>query len=125
MSVHTADDMLFIYGGYSKEKDSTLKKEGRIHEDMWQLSLKALLTTAGEKINILLLLYYTILYYTIYYTIHYILYYILYTNLYYILYYTAYSTIHYSILTIPIIITITITILYLLCCTLLYINIAL
>jgi hypothetical protein len=53
MSVYAAEDMLFVYGGYSREKDSTStsKNEGRIHEDLWQLNLKQLLVNAGRILN--------------------------------------------------------------------------
>ena len=30
----TTDDCLYIYGGYSKEKVTGMKNEGRIHDDM-------------------------------------------------------------------------------------------
>ena len=35
MCVSVTDDILYIHGGYSKEKVSGQKKEGRIHEDMY------------------------------------------------------------------------------------------
>eukprot|EP00981_Chlorochromonas_danica_P001943 scaffold402_cov166-Ochromonas_danica.AAC.1 len=51
MCVHTAEDVLYIMGGYSKEKVSGSGggsggagggggKEGRVHEDMWMIALK-------------------------------------------------------------------------------------
>ena len=42
------EDVLYIYGGYSKEKESGQKKEGRIHEDMWAINLRTMLTTIGK-----------------------------------------------------------------------------
>lgn len=52
MCIHGPDDSLFIYGGYSKEKmaglasagASSQKNEGRVHEDMWFVNLKQLIT---------------------------------------------------------------------------------
>jgi hypothetical protein len=35
MCVSVTDDILYIHGGYSKEKVSGQKKEGRVHEDMY------------------------------------------------------------------------------------------
>ena len=35
MCVSVTDDILYIHGGYSKEKVSGQKKEGRIHKDMY------------------------------------------------------------------------------------------
>ena len=35
MCVSVTDDILYVHGGYSKEKVSGQKKEGRIHEDMY------------------------------------------------------------------------------------------
>lgn len=48
MCVHATEDVLFIYGGYSKLKDAVAKREGRIHDDLWQLNLKSLLTQVGS-----------------------------------------------------------------------------
>ena len=45
------EDILYIYGGYSKEKESGQKKEGRIHEDMWAINLRAMLTTIGKHVT--------------------------------------------------------------------------
>ena len=56
MTLHTTEDILYIFGGFSKEKESLSvnsnnnngqKKEGRIHEDMWSMNLRVLLATAG------------------------------------------------------------------------------
>jgi hypothetical protein len=33
------EDCLFIYGGYSKEKVTGQKNEGKIHEDMYGIDL--------------------------------------------------------------------------------------
>ena len=49
MCLHSADDTIFIYGGYSKEKVATSKKEGRIHEDMWLLNLKPALNASSSR----------------------------------------------------------------------------
>ena len=38
MCVSVTDDILYIHGGYSKEKVSGQKKEGRVHEDMYVLT---------------------------------------------------------------------------------------
>ena len=35
MCVSVTDDILYVHGGYSKEKVSGQKKEGRVHEDMY------------------------------------------------------------------------------------------
>jgi N-acetylneuraminic acid mutarotase len=44
--LHQADDCLYMYGGFSKEKmaiqDST-RKEAHVHDDMWKLDLKPIL----------------------------------------------------------------------------------
>ena len=34
MCVSVTDDVLYVHGGYSKEKVSGQKKEGKVHEDM-------------------------------------------------------------------------------------------
>lgn len=47
MCVHAADDTVYIFGGYSKEKVPGQKKEGKIHEDMWMLNLRPVVGTAG------------------------------------------------------------------------------
>lgn len=39
MFLHAGEDILYIFGGYSKQKEGS-KQEGRIHEDMWMLHLK-------------------------------------------------------------------------------------
>jgi len=49
MSINQIDDIIYIYGGYSKEKVAGQKKEGKVHEDMWCLNLKPLLGTAGSS----------------------------------------------------------------------------
>jgi N-acetylneuraminic acid mutarotase len=47
MCAHAQDDVIYIYGGYSKEKVTGSKKEGKVHEDMWCLNLKPMLAAAG------------------------------------------------------------------------------
>ena len=47
MVLHAADDCLYLYGGFSKEKmaiqqDNT-RKEAHVHDDLWTLSLKPVL----------------------------------------------------------------------------------
>ena len=49
--VNNNDDSLYVYGGFSKEKVSGQKQEGRVHDDMWVLPLKPLLATAGDKVG--------------------------------------------------------------------------
>ena len=52
MIIHGPDDSLYIYGGYSKEKmaglanagTSSQKNEGKVHEDMWFINLKQVIT---------------------------------------------------------------------------------
>jgi hypothetical protein len=52
MTVHPSDDAIFVFGGYSKEKitasggsgSGTKKSEGKIHTDMWMLSLKGVIS---------------------------------------------------------------------------------
>ena len=52
MIIHGPDDSLYIYGGYSKEKmaglanagASSQKNEGKVHEDMWFINLKQVIT---------------------------------------------------------------------------------
>lgn len=54
MTVHPSDDAIFVFGGYSKEKvvstagggsgGSSKKSEGKIHTDMWMLSLKGVVS---------------------------------------------------------------------------------
>ena len=49
MVVNTADDTLFLYGGFSKEKLATVqegKKEGHTHDDLWILDMKPALGLA-------------------------------------------------------------------------------
>jgi hypothetical protein len=36
-----------VFGGYSKEKNTAKKSEGKIHTDMWMLNLRGILPTAG------------------------------------------------------------------------------
>eukprot|EP01041_Mallomonas_annulata_P003369 gene3368-6669_t len=51
--VSAIDDLVYVYGGYSKEKVSGLKKEGKVHDDMWTLSLKGVLIGAiGSKLKL-------------------------------------------------------------------------
>ncbi len=50
MFLHTSEDVLYIYGGYSKQKEGS-KHEGRIHEDMWMLPLKPCLS-GGKSSNL-------------------------------------------------------------------------
>lgn len=40
MALHASEDVVYIYGGYSKEKSEGSRQEGKIHEDMWLLNLK-------------------------------------------------------------------------------------
>ena len=53
-----ADDAVFVFGGYSREKTAgsatagnskaaSSKSEGKIHSDMWMLSLRGLLGSGG------------------------------------------------------------------------------
>lgn len=53
MTVHPSDDAIFVFGGYSKEKVTAAasaggkkKSEGKIHTDMWMLSLKGVLSSS-------------------------------------------------------------------------------
>ena len=64
MVAHATEDTIYVYGGFSKDKEplsssssSTIatKKEGRVHADMWQLNLKQVLTTSGEQTSFMLL----------------------------------------------------------------------
>eukprot|EP00903_Cladosiphon_okamuranus_P016175 g14926.t1 len=41
MAVYAAGEQIFLYGGYSKEKEPGQKKEGKTHNDMWVLNMKA------------------------------------------------------------------------------------
>jgi hypothetical protein len=45
--MHAAEDAVYIYGGYSKEKVTGSYKEGKVHEDVWVLMLKPALGSAG------------------------------------------------------------------------------
>lgn len=45
--MHNSEDTLYIFGGYSKQKEGS-KQEGKIHEDMWMLPLKPSMT-AGKS----------------------------------------------------------------------------
>ena len=60
MTVHPSDDAIFVFGGYSKEKitasassaggggtSGKKKSEGKIHTDMWMLSLKGVVSSQG------------------------------------------------------------------------------
>lgn len=49
MFLHAADDILYIYGGYAKEKSPGAKQEGLTHEDMWSLNLKPLVAAKGTS----------------------------------------------------------------------------
>jgi len=40
MFVHGTEDNVYILGGYSKEKNAASKMEGKIHNDLWMISLK-------------------------------------------------------------------------------------
>jgi hypothetical protein len=51
MSLHSAEDIIYIYGGYSKEKSDGARQEGKIHEDMWMLNLKPCLPS-GKSTNL-------------------------------------------------------------------------
>jgi len=48
LAIHANEDVLYLYGGYSKEKNPTQKNEGVIHDDMWFINLKSL---AGQSIS--------------------------------------------------------------------------
>jgi hypothetical protein len=67
MIIHGPDDSLYIYGGYSKEKmaglanagASSQKNEGKVHEDMWFINLKQVITAdttnkIGKHVDLLL-----------------------------------------------------------------------
>jgi hypothetical protein len=45
--MHAAEDAVYIYGGYSKEKVTGSYKEGKVHEDVWVLMLKPALGSTG------------------------------------------------------------------------------
>lgn len=47
MMLHPAEDSIFIFGGYSKEKNAAKKSEGKIHTDMWMLNLRGILPSSG------------------------------------------------------------------------------
>ena len=50
MFLHNSEDILYIYGGFSKEKvTSSSKKEGKVHEDMWMMNLKPMLSSATNN----------------------------------------------------------------------------
>ncbi|CAM9991694.1 unnamed protein product, partial [Ectocarpus sp. 13 AM-2016] len=40
MAVYAPGEQIFLYGGYSKEKEPGQKKEGKTHNDMWVLNMK-------------------------------------------------------------------------------------
>ena len=56
MCLHPTDDLLYIYGGYSKEKQIAAnptssvgnKKEAKIHDDMWCVNLKQMLASENQ-----------------------------------------------------------------------------
>lgn len=58
MTVHPSDDAVFVFGGYSKEKNkgsgssgsAAKKSEGKVHTDMWMLSLKGAVNS-GKSSN--------------------------------------------------------------------------
>ena len=45
MILSALEDCVYIYGGYSKEKVVGSKSEGRVHEDMWLLSLRSVIVS--------------------------------------------------------------------------------
>jgi N-acetylneuraminic acid mutarotase len=47
MVLHASEDVVFMCGGFSKEKLAGLVNEGYIHNDMWTLSLKPVVAGAG------------------------------------------------------------------------------
>jgi hypothetical protein len=51
MTLHTAEDCIYIFGGYSKEKGESSRQQGKIHEDMWMLNLKPALPS-GKSANL-------------------------------------------------------------------------
>ncbi len=51
LALHASEDILYIFGGYSKEKSDGNRQEGKIHEDMWMLNLKPCLPT-GKSSNL-------------------------------------------------------------------------
>ena len=46
------EDAIFIFGGYSKEKDVSKKSEGKIHTDMWMLNLRGILPSGSGSSGI-------------------------------------------------------------------------
>lgn len=44
MALHAASDSVYVYGGYSKVKAAGQKAEGKVHDDMWVLNLKPVLS---------------------------------------------------------------------------------
>ena len=48
LAIHANEDVLYLYGGYSKERNPTQKNEGIIHDDMWFINLKSL---AGQSVS--------------------------------------------------------------------------
>lgn len=44
MALHAASDSVYVYGGYSKMKIAGQKAEGKVHDDMWVLNLKPVLS---------------------------------------------------------------------------------
>jgi hypothetical protein len=49
MFVHAAEDNLYVLGGYSKEKNAASKMEGKIHNDLWMISLKPALQNSKSS----------------------------------------------------------------------------
>ena len=47
LSIFNTEDVLYMYGGYSKEKAPGVKNEGIIHDDMWFINLKPLVGGAA------------------------------------------------------------------------------
>lgn len=47
MFLHSTDDVMYVYGGFAKEKTPGAKKEHIEHEDMWSMSLKPLVQAKG------------------------------------------------------------------------------
>lgn len=48
MCVNASEDTVYVYGGFSKEKVTGSLKEGKVHEDMWALSLRPALPSGGK-----------------------------------------------------------------------------
>ncbi|CAM9721129.1 unnamed protein product [Chrysoparadoxa australica] len=50
MAVHEAKSQVFVYGGFSKVKESGAKSEAKVHNDMWVLDLKPLAGGKGKPV---------------------------------------------------------------------------